>query len=224
MDGAILFDFGGTLDAEGLTWNERFYRLFRDAGVAPSREGFDPLFYRADDALVGAIPATLSFRDTVFRLAADVSRALGLDDDPLTARVAGRFLDDALARLAANRPMLERLGRRYRLGIVSNFYGNLPTVCENAGVRRLFTVIVDSTQVGCEKPDPRIFQRAVAELELTAAAATVVGDSLPRDMAGARAAGMRHIWLAGEAADGAQACCPGDPVVRSLRAVEALLL
>ena len=224
MDGAILFDFGGTLDADGLTWKERFYRLYREAGVAPPRERFDPLFYRADDALVGAIPATLSFRDTVFRLAADVSRALGLADDALTARVAGRFLDDALACLGANAPLLERLGRRYRLGIVSNFYGNLPAVCENAGVRRLFSVIIDSAQVGCEKPDPRIFQRAVAELELTAADATVVGDSLPRDIAGARAAGMRHIWLAGEAAAGAQACCPDDPVVRSLRAVEALLL
>ena len=34
----VLFDFGGTLDANGVAWKERFFRLFRDEGVgiAPS--------------------------------------------------------------------------------------------------------------------------------------------------------------------------------------------
>src|SRR5437667_12117461 len=58
---AVLFDFGGTLDADGLAWKERVYRLFRDEGVAVGRERFDPLFHAADDALVGTIPPTTSF-------------------------------------------------------------------------------------------------------------------------------------------------------------------
>jgi len=28
VNSAVLFDFGGTLDAEGLSWKERFHRLF----------------------------------------------------------------------------------------------------------------------------------------------------------------------------------------------------
>ena len=28
MDSAVLFDFGGTLDADGIAWKERFHRLF----------------------------------------------------------------------------------------------------------------------------------------------------------------------------------------------------
>src|SRR5256886_17360775 len=59
----------------------------------------------------------------------------------------------------------------------------------------LFSVLVDSAQVGCAKPEPRIFLHALEALGLGPADATFVGDSLPRDMAGARAVGMRHIWL-----------------------------
>jgi putative hydrolase of the HAD superfamily len=224
VDAAVLFDFGGTLDADGLTWKERFFRLYLDEGVDVARERFDPLFYAADDALVGAIPSTLPFGDTVEMLAAGVTRALRPGDEALAARVAARFLDGALARLRSNTPLLARLRERYRLGIVSNFYGNLATVCNNAGIRSLFGVIVDSTQVGLTKPDPRIFRRALDELGVTPAAAIFVGDSFARDMAGARAAGMGHIWLVRDAGAGAVPCCPGDRVVGSLGELEALLL
>src|SRR2546428_593293 len=54
---AVLFDFGGTLDADGLAWKERVYRLFRDEGVAVERERFDPLFHPAADPLVGDSPS-----------------------------------------------------------------------------------------------------------------------------------------------------------------------
>ena len=50
---------------------------------------------------------------------------------------------------------------------------------------------------------------------------TFVGDSLPRDMAGARAVGMPHIWLSGDRAGAA--CCAGDRVIRTLDDLEAAL-
>ena len=180
---AVLFDFGGTLDADGLPWKERVFRLFAEEGVVVTRERFDPLFYTADDALVGTIPRTSSFGETVARLA-----------------------------------------RRYRLGIVSNFYGNLARVCEDVGIGSLFSVLVDSAEVGCAKPDPRIFRVALDALGVGPAAATFVGDSLPRDMAGARAVGMRHIWLVGATAPAAESCCGGDRQIRSLGELEAILL
>ncbi len=224
MTAVVLFDFGGTLDADGVTWKERFYRLYRAEGAIVPPERFDPVYYKADDALVGTIPATLSFRDTVFRLAAGVTSGLGLHDEGLTARVAARFLEDALERLRTNLPLLARLAGPYRLGIVSNFYGNLATVCDNAKVAQFFSVIVDSAQVGLLKPNPRIFLRAVEDLGVAPGQAIFVGDSFPRDMVGARAAGMPHIWLVEDPAGRGAPCCPGDRTVRSLRDLEALLL
>jgi HAD superfamily hydrolase (TIGR01549 family) len=220
---AVLFDFGGTLDADGLAWKERVYRLFQDEGVAVERERFDPLFHAADDALVGTIPPTTSFGVTVARLIAGVAGALRLDDRRMTTRIARRFVDDTLEHLGDNAPLLARFARHARLGIVSNFYGNLARVCDDTGIRPLFSVLVDSAQVGCAKPDPRIFRHALDALGLGPADATFVGDSLSRDMAGARAVGMRHIWLVGETAPAQDPCCRGDRVIHSLTDLEALL-
>jgi len=221
---AVLFDFGGTLDADGLPWKERVFRLFADEGIVVARERFDPFFYAADDALVGALGATCSFQETVDRLVGGVAAALTTVERGVAARIARRFLDDALQTLAANTPLLDELARRYRLGIVSNFYGNLARVCEDAGIHSYFSVLVDSAQLGCEKPDPRIFQHALQTLGVPASAATFVGDSLPRDMAGARGVGMRHIWLAGPASPAARPCCQDDRRIESLRELKAILL
>ena len=220
----LLFDFGGTLDADGVTWKERVRRLCREEGIAVAPARFDPAFYAADGALVGTIPSTLPFRDTVTRLVAGLMDGLGLHEDGLADRVASRFLEDALAHLRRNTPLLAALARRYRLGIVSNFYGNLGTVCDDAGVAGLFQVIVDSAQIGYQKPDPRIFHAALGALELSPAAVTFVGDSAPRDMAGARALGMPHIWLVAERSVLDAVCCPGDRTVASLSALEGWLL
>jgi putative hydrolase of the HAD superfamily len=95
-------------------------------------------------------------------------------------------------------------------------------VCRECGIRDLLGVVVDSSRVGACKPDPAIFQTALRALAASPTATLFVGDSLPRDMAGARALGMPHVWLAGPGADG-QPCCPGDPVIPSLPALERLL-
>ncbi|MGH7335738.1 MAG: HAD family hydrolase [Candidatus Rokuibacteriota bacterium] len=218
---AILFDFGGTLDAEGVSWKERFFRLYRAEGLGISREQFDPIFYAADDALVGAIPTTLPFGDTVRRVAAGVTRRLAVAEDALTERVTTAFVDDAMAIARQNVPLLARLAERFRLGVVSNFYGNLVTVCDDVGVRPFLGVIVDSVWAGCTKPDPRIFRRAVEGLRVSPVDATFVGDSLARDMAGARALGMPHVWLAGQA--GGSVCCAGDRTIRTLKELEDVL-
>lgn len=221
---AVLFDFGGTLDADGLPWKERVFRLFLAEGIVVAPARFDPLFHAADDALVGTLPATCSFDETVTRLVGGVADALALRDRAVAERVTRRFLDDALARLAGNAPLLGRLARRYRLGIVSNFYGNLGRVCDDAGIGEFFSVLVDSAAVGCAKPDPGIFRVALEALGVQPAAATFVGDSLPRDMAGARAVGMRHIWLVGPTAPPDGPCCRGDRQIRALSELEAILL
>jgi len=216
---AILFDFGGTLDADGVAWKERFAALVRAEAPELSGEGFDRAFYAADDALVGAIPTDLSFRETVERLAAGLARELGAPPE-LAARVASRFLADSLERLAGSAALLATLSRRYRLGIVSNFYGNLGAVAASTGIARHLGVAIDSAAVGFEKPDPRIFQAALDALATSADRAVFVGDSLPRDMAGARGIGMRHVYLKPGAA---AACCPEDAVIATLDRLPGVL-
>lgn len=219
---AILFDFGGTLDSDGLAWKERFHRLYREEGVDVSSERFARAFYEADDALVGKIPSTFSLKDTVHRLTQNVAQELDVRDQTTVERVAHRFMEDAHERLTANMRVLQDLSRRYRLGIVSNFYGNLLAVCREAGLDPLFQTIIDSEVVGYLKPSPEIFHVALKNLHVEPWQAVFVGDSLQRDMAGARAVGMAHVWLTSQPSRQGGACCPSDPVVHGLEDVRDL--
>jgi len=220
----VLFDLGGTLDAPGIPWKDRLFRLYRAEGVVLAGNEFDAFFYRADDALVGAVPRGLSLRDTVQRLADGVSAALKVDDAELASRVATQFVDRATICARASARVLADLAGRYRLGVVSNFYGNLATVCNDLGLRPHLNVMVDSTDLGWTKPDPRLFRHALDALGVDPARAVFVGDSLSRDMAGARAVGMAHIWLVGDAAPLPDPCCPGDHVIRAVEDLRAILL
>jgi FMN phosphatase YigB (HAD superfamily) len=227
QDGSVsvlLFDFGGTLDADGIAWKERFFRLWRDEGEEVLRERFDRAFYAADDALVGAVPATLSLAETVERLARGVGERLGTGDDLLPGRVASRFCEDAREYLNRSGELLALLASRYRLGVVSNFYGNLAAVCRDAGIERHLLAAVDSADVGSCKPDPAIFQAALALLEAGPAESVFIGDSPARDMAGARGVGMRHVLLAGESSGGLRPCCAGDSMIRRLEDLEEMFL
>jgi HAD superfamily hydrolase (TIGR01549 family) len=111
-------------------------------------------------------------------------------------RVASRFLSEMSAAFAHNRPVLEALSQRYRLGVVSNFYGNLEGACESSGLAPLFGAMADSQRVGAEKPDPAIFHAALSALHAAPETAVMVGDSLRRDYEGARRSGLSFIWIA----------------------------
>jgi FMN phosphatase YigB (HAD superfamily) len=201
----LLFDFGGTLDADGVAWKERFYSYYRDEGLQMPPDAFESSFFAADSPLVGNLPPATDLPGTVHALVANLELELehrraaackGGIADPRSARVASRFLSEASAAFARNRPILAMLSRRYRLGIVSNFYGNLEAVCRGAGLGSLFTVLVDSHCVGVEKPDPAIFHVALEKLGAKPASSLLIGDSLRRDREGARRTGMRFIWMA----------------------------
>jgi len=221
---AILFDFGGTLDADGVAWKERFYRLYRAEGLDISSDRFAQAFYKADDALVGRIPTTLSLNDTIQRLTQDIAQELEVHDKAMIQRVAHRFMANTQEHLTANLWLLQDLTRRYRLGIVSNFYGNLTWVCREAGLGPLFHTIIDSEVVGHLKPSPEIFHAALRDLRADPWQTVFVGDSLQRDMVGARAVGMAHVWLTPQPTPAGGACCPNDPVAQRLEEVRALFV
>jgi putative hydrolase of the HAD superfamily len=220
----LLFDFGGTLDADGVAWKERFFRLWREEGEDAPREAFDRAFYAADDALVGALAATLTLAETAGRLARGIGEGLGTRDGSLPERVAERFTAESRANLARTAALLARLSTRYRLGVVSNFYGNLEAVCRETGIGRHLSATVDSAAVGRSKPDPAIFHAALERLSAGAAEAVFIGDSAARDMAGARGVGMRHVLVAGEAFNGFRPCCPGDFRIRGVEELAEMFL
>lgn len=81
------------------------------------------------------------------------------------------------------------------LGIVSNFDSRLHRVLDVLGFTPLFSSVTLSTEVGAAKPDFKIFEVALKKHNCLPHAAWHVGDSFKEDYEGAKAAGMRAIWL-----------------------------
>ena len=220
----LLFDFGGTLDGPGEHWLRRFDRSYRACGVAVPAPGLRDAFGHstrccyADPDMPGR-----NLRATIACHVAWQAQYLGLPAGTPTAAIVDSFVARSEAALAHSRRLLQRWSAQARLGVISNFYGNVRVLLDDAGITPLLSTVVDSTIVGVAKPDPRILALAMEGIGgADPAQALYVGDSLDKDVAGAHAAGLRAAWLPGDdgpGGDGARA----DFVLRRLEEVEALL-
>jgi putative hydrolase of the HAD superfamily len=92
----------------------------------------------------------------------------------------------ALARLAA---------RGLRRVVVSNGDGRLRRLSAELGLAACFDLIVDSGEVGLEKPDPRVFQLALERSGAAPGSTVHVGDLYHVDVLGARGAGLRAALM-----------------------------
>jgi putative hydrolase of the HAD superfamily len=129
----------------------------------------------------------------------DTFRRFGAATDPtaLFDELYEHFTDPASWRLVEGAiPTIETLrGRGYQTALLSNWDDRLPHLLEGLGLAPLLDPVVVSCRVGVEKPHPRIFEVALREAGVPAAAALLVGDDREADVEGARAAGMHAVHL-----------------------------
>lgn len=88
-------------------------------------------------------------------------------------------------------PVLERLSRRYTLGALSNGNADIKLV----GLGELFDFALNAVEVGRPKPEPAMFQAALARLGLEPCQIVHVGDEPHHDVQGAAQAGFRTVWV-----------------------------
>jgi HAD superfamily hydrolase (TIGR01509 family) len=195
--GAVLFDFGGTLDADGLRWSVRFHAAYARLGGRLDLEAFEPVF-RASDRQLEQHPDIrhLGFR-AMIEAQASILRSLVPDAPAMDlSAVADQVHGDAVRVAMRNRTLLGALRDRYRLAVVSNFTGNLEVCLGELGLRDLFEVVTDSAVLGSSKPDPRPFTETLALMRIPVGRAWVVGDNVQADIRPAQRLGIQTIWLA----------------------------
>lgn len=91
--------------------------------------------------------------------------------------------------------ILEALRPRFDLAVVSNFDGRLRMILEHLAVSRFFSHVFLSSELGADKPDPLIYQRALDLIRLAPNETLHVGDDPVRDWQGAEAAGLSVFRL-----------------------------
>ncbi|MEM8557571.1 MAG: HAD family hydrolase [Bacteroidota bacterium] len=102
---------------------------------------------------------------------------------------------------------LHRLAATHRLALIADIWAEAELwrhELRRATVLDLFEAIVFSSDLGSVKPSPRAFRRVIEQMGVRPADCVMIGDSVRRDVGGARAAGVAAIWIGdGDAPEGA---------------------
>ena len=85
--------------------------------------------------------------------------------------------------------------KKVALGIISNFDTRIDQVLELLQLKTYFNSVTLSSEVGFAKPDPKIFQAALAKHDCQPQQAWHIGDSLLEDYQGANVVGIKAFLL-----------------------------
>lgn len=177
---AILIDIGGVL------WHEKETPLSANwaakCGLSPNE--FDELVYNSEwgaQALLGNITGEKMWENIGNKLGLSSGERSQCEEEYWAGVWDTEFLD-----------YCHLLKSKYKLGILSDAESTAREKAKPWINESLFDVIVFSSEVGVCKPDPKIFQRALAQLGVEASE-TLFLDDRERNVNGAEALGIHAI-------------------------------
>ena len=220
---AIFFDLDGTLIAEGSgleqgraavaaalrarghTVSDAEYSAAASAVIDRSLESnggsWPPVFSRVD-AIV----------ETLERLSLPAEDAAEFSDLHHRARLNHVTLLDGAAAA------VERARVDHQVGLITNGPGDEQRQkLARTGLESHFQSITVSGEIGIAKPDRRIFEIALASLEVEAEEAAFVGNNYLADVVGAQSAGLDAVWL--RHPDSAHPSTTPEPTCRTIESM-----
>lgn len=203
---AVTFDLGGTLIRATPSVGAIYARVCADHGI-----DIDPVqCNRAFEVAWGTRTGLPGGRDRFSgspggedgwwrRIVVEVLEACGVQSSrapevsffrrAFAAPSAWQIYDDVPATLRSLR------SQGLRLAILSNWDSTMQRLMQNLDLTGHFDVLICSAIEGVEKPERSIFERASAHLGVPPGEILHVGDLVREDYEGARAAGMRALWI-----------------------------
>ncbi|MGD1996885.1 MAG: HAD family phosphatase [Anaerolineae bacterium] len=179
---AVLFDFGRVISAQKPASLFRGYE--EELGMA--RGTLNRIMFGSrvwQETLVG--------RKTIDEYWREVGPKLGLHTPEEVEAFRRRyFADEAINADVVD--LIRRLRGRYKLGVLSNSPPGLPQWLDEWDILDLFDVVVCSGDEGVVKPDPAIFEMALARLGVEPEEAVFIDDT-PGHVEAARGLGLRGI-------------------------------
>ena len=199
----IIFDYGGTIDTNGVHWGEVIWAEYQRAETGISRELFREAYVHGERTLGKnrIIEPTHTFHDLLeikIKIQFDYLVSHGathLATGTKEAEIVKGCYSRVLETLNTTCKVVEKISKNRPTVLVTNFYGNMPVVLKEFSLDKYFDTIVESSVVGLRKPDPRLFALGVEALGLPAEDVVVIGDSYRKDIAPARSLGCKAVWL-----------------------------
>ena len=230
---AVFFDFYQTLCFHRHSLEGNLKRIAERYGVEVNWERCDAALESLFAGTSAPAPTThyslLELLMTVMTRECEFIRKVGIEKH--VEQIAWELLQSGHYLFAANSatlyddvvPTLQRFRYAgFKLAIVSNWDTPLDPLTERLGIAEYFDAIVAShdARVRSEKPDPHIFNYALAAVGVSAEEVVHVGDTYAADIVGAQGVGIRPILLD---RDGTQAdrC---DETIQSLAELPEMLI
>ena len=229
---AVFFDLYGTLAGFDPPREEIQARAATVFGLAVTKAGIDAGYHMADEFM-----ARQSARRPLRSLSEGEQWAFFSRFEQLVLQGAGHMVDlEAAGRVWAEvrkqeyriklfpdvTDGLDRLGAQgLTVAVISNMNISGEQVCEDMGLVGHVDFATTSGETGYEKPDPRIFEAALARAGIGAEQAVHVGDQLESDIHGAETAGIFPVLM--DRYEGHQDY-RGHPRATDMESVTALIL
>ncbi|WP_375417892.1 YjjG family noncanonical pyrimidine nucleotidase [uncultured Hymenobacter sp.] len=124
---------------------------------------------------------------------------LGVPEEEVPITISAEFTD-ILPRKSAVFPhtheLLGYLKPKYNLHLITNGFNDIQAIkLASSGLTDYFQEIITSEHSGHLKPDPRMFQHALARTGATAPESLMIGDNLECDVLGAYNAGIDQVYF-----------------------------
>lgn len=199
----VIFDFGGTIDTNGIHWSEVIRTQYMKSGADVDNEAYRAAYVHGERTL--AKNRIITPQHTFLRLLEekiaiqfDYLRSYGAiksDSPALQQKIVEGCYSQVTQTIAATCSTVQKISSKRPTVLVTNFYGNMNTVLKEFSLDRYFGTIVESSVVGIRKPDPRLFALGVEALGMKAEEVMVVGDSYRKDIHPSLTLGCKAVWL-----------------------------
>ena len=205
---AVIFDLGNTLITSPPWFRVELHTLASETlaelarrGQLPTTDGLAKEADRLYEEIHGR-NRTQSTEITASEVLAEIASLLELEvlPDAVDAALEAVYracVPSVEPRDGAHETLAGLRDAGYRLAVLSNArYGPfVPWALAAVALAPYLEAVVSSADVGWRKPSPEVFWLLLDRLGVPAHESVYVGDYYPYDMVGAKAAGMRTVWL-----------------------------
>jgi putative hydrolase of the HAD superfamily len=197
---AISFDAVGTLFCLTKTVGDHYAYVGREVGLDLDARKLERAFHAAWKQMPQRVAINGPrenddkgwWRELVDRVLDQVASSLSeFDRDNFFEVAYEHFAEAGVWETYSEVPgVLEQLQPRFQLTVISNFDGRLRLILKHLGISKFFRHVFISSELGADKPDPKIYRRALKFIDLKPNGVLHVGDDPKRDWKAASAAGL----------------------------------
>lgn len=203
---AIVFDYGGTLDTDGIHWCRKFLEIYKASGVEIPENVFMNAFAFSEKKMQGSLQKNDNLLETLRKqVSYQVEYLTGGDKNEIykglgetAEKIIQLSYEETRSCIYRQKGLLEKLSDIYMLGIISNFYGNLDTILAELNIIQYFSAVIDSEVIGFRKPNEKIFQSVLENLSVESQNSVLIGDSYEKDIVPAKKLGFTTVWHKGK--------------------------